>query len=80
VLKKSSPCEQSDTRSALDLLLAPTFAEAFSVWDRHNGVVAAEILLELDRAGDWLGGTAVAVMARLTRSAQLRNQLRKRCR
>jgi hypothetical protein len=78
VIKRGRAYEHSDSCSHLHYLLVPLFAEAFPIWERHKGAVPAEILLELDQAGDWPRGTAAAAMKRLSRSAQLRNQLRKR--
>jgi hypothetical protein len=66
--------------SGPDLLLTMIFATAFPVWERYKGAVPTETLAELDEAGDWPRGTATALMKRLSRDVQLRNQFRKHCR
>jgi hypothetical protein len=79
-MNKVTESEHRETDSCSALLLTMIFAKAFPVWELYKGVVPIETLTELDEAGDWPRGIAAALMKRLSRDAQLRNQFRKHCR
>jgi hypothetical protein len=62
--------------SGWDSLLLVIFRRALLVWERYKGHVPTEVLLQLEKEGDWPEGVAASAIARLSRDKKLRQQLR----
>lgn len=62
--------------SGWGLLLFFIIRRAFPVWERYKDDVPPDVLLQLEKEGDWPAGVAASAIARLSRDKQLRRQLR----
>jgi hypothetical protein len=57
-------------------LLFVILRRALPMWERYKADVPPDVLLELERVGDWPEGVAACAIARLSRDKKLRQQLR----
>jgi hypothetical protein len=60
----------------LELIMTTIFQKVLPVWECHYGAVSTDELEKLDQVNDWPPGVAAAVVKRLSRDKQLRQQIR----
>jgi hypothetical protein len=63
-------------QSSLELIMTTIFQQLLPVWECHDGTVPTDELERLDQVNDWPPGVAAAIVKRLSRDEQLRQQIR----
>jgi len=65
-----------ECHSSLELIMITIFQQVLPVRECHNGAIPTDELEKLDQVNDWPPGVAAAIVKRLSRDKQLRQQIR----